>query len=61
MPEAKVIGGDDYTPLLCGCELLAAGMLKAPDPLVLFNTDCGLKYADVTTFAAHIRRSTSPP
>jgi hypothetical protein len=60
MPEAKVIGGGDYTALLPGCEFLAAGMLKAADRLVLFNTGCDLKYADVLASAAHIRRSTSP-
>ena len=37
-------------------QLLAAGELKPTDRVVLFNTGAGLKYADMTAEAMHLRR-----
>jgi threonine synthase len=39
--------------------LLASGVLKASDRVVLFNTGAGLKYADVIAEAMHLLRPVS--
>jgi threonine synthase len=41
--------------------LLANGILKASDRVVLFNTGAGLKYADVIAEAMHLKRPASEP
>ena len=42
-------------------QLLASGDLKSTDRVVLFNTGAGLKYADTTASAMHLRRPGTLP
>ena len=41
--------------------LLASGEIKRGERVVLFNTGAGLKYADMTAEAMHLRRPGSLP